>query len=98
LSGDFNDEVDREDDFKLTTGAESLHEISNDNQLVVVNSAISKNFTVKSTTFPHRNIHKYTWTSPGGRIQPDLPHSDIQTKTFKCTYVESFRRAECDSD
>jgi hypothetical protein len=29
-----------------------------------VNFAMSKNIIVKSTMFPHRKIHKYTWTSP----------------------------------
>jgi exonuclease III len=33
LLGDFNAEVDREDIFKPTIGNESLHEISNDNEL-----------------------------------------------------------------
>jgi hypothetical protein len=41
-----------------SVGNESLHEISNDNGIRVVNFATSKNLTVKSTMFPHRNIHK----------------------------------------
>jgi ankyrin repeat protein len=56
---DFNAKVGREDIFKLTTGNESLHKISNDNEVIVVNIAPPKNFTVKSTMFPHCNIHKY---------------------------------------
>jgi hypothetical protein len=37
LLGDFNDNVGRQDLFKPTTGNESLHEISNDNGVRVVN-------------------------------------------------------------
>jgi hypothetical protein len=43
-----------------------LHEISNDNGVRVVNLATSKNLIVKSTMFPHLNIHKFTWTSTDG--------------------------------
>jgi hypothetical protein len=50
--------------FKTTIGNESLYEISNDNGVRLVNFVTSKNLTVKSTTFPHRNIHKFTWTFP----------------------------------
>jgi hypothetical protein len=64
--GDFNAEIGREDIFKPIIGNESLHETSNDNRVKVVNFATSKNLIVKSTTFPHRNIHKHTWTSPDG--------------------------------
>jgi hypothetical protein len=53
--------VGREDIFKPKIGNEGLHKISNDNGLRVVNFATSKYLTVKSTTFPHRIIHKYTW-------------------------------------
>jgi exonuclease III len=60
LLGDFSAKVGREDIFKLTIGNESLHEISNDNGLRLVNFTTSKNLRVKSTMFPHRNIHKYT--------------------------------------
>jgi hypothetical protein len=61
--GDFNAKVGREDIFKPIIGNESLHEASNDNGVRVVNFATSKNLIVKSITFPHRDIHKQTWTS-----------------------------------
>jgi hypothetical protein len=67
LLGDFNAKVSREDIFKSTVGNESLHEISNDNGVMLVNCATSKNLRVKSTMFPHHNIHKCTWTSPDGK-------------------------------
>jgi hypothetical protein len=60
LLGDFNAKVGREDIFKPTIGKESLHEISNDNGVRVVNFATSKNLTVQSTIFPHRTIHEVT--------------------------------------
>jgi hypothetical protein len=67
LLGNFNAKVGREDTSKSTIGNESLHQDSNDNGVRVVNFATSKNLVVKSMTFPHRNIHKYTWTSPVGK-------------------------------
>jgi hypothetical protein len=57
---DFSAKVGREDIFKPTVGNESLHEISNDSGARLVNFAASKTLRVKSTMFPHRNIHKYT--------------------------------------
>jgi hypothetical protein len=53
LFGDLNAKVGRED-----IGNESLHKISNDNEVRLVNSATSKQFRVKSIMSPHRNIHK----------------------------------------
>jgi endonuclease/exonuclease/phosphatase family metal-dependent hydrolase len=66
--GDFNAKVGRQDIIKPIIGNESLHEASNDNSVRVVNFATSKNPVVKSTTFPHRDIHKHTWTSPDNQI------------------------------
>jgi exonuclease III len=66
LLGYFNAKVRREGMFKPVICNESLHEASNDNGVRVVNFATSKNLIVKRTTFPHRNIHKHTWTSPDG--------------------------------
>jgi exonuclease III len=59
LLGDFNAKVGREDIFKPIIGNENLHEASNDNGVRLVNFATSKNLIVKSTTFPHRDIHKH---------------------------------------
>jgi hypothetical protein len=59
LLGDFNAKVGREDIFKPTIGDESIHKISNDNGVRLVNFATSKHLIVRSTISPHRNIHKY---------------------------------------
>jgi len=64
--------VGRENIFKPTIGNDSLHQVSNDNGVRIVNFATSKNLVVKSIMFPHRDIHKYTWTSPDGKITTRL--------------------------
>ncbi|PNF32825.1 hypothetical protein B7P43_G04341 [Cryptotermes secundus] len=99
LSGDFNAKVGREHIFKPTTGNESLHEISNDNGVRGVNFATSKNLTVKSTMFPHRNIRKFTWTSPDGKIHNQIDHILIDRRRHSSVLdVRSFRAADCDTD
>jgi hypothetical protein len=69
--GDFNAKIGRKNVFNTKIAKESSHKISNDNGVRVVNFATSKNLVVKSAMFPHRKIHKFTWTSPEGNIQPD---------------------------
>ncbi|PNF27989.1 hypothetical protein B7P43_G14203 [Cryptotermes secundus] len=96
---DFNAKVGREDIFKPAIGNESLHEISNDNGVRVVNFATSKNLTVKSTMFPHHNIHKFTWTFPDGKIHNQIDHVLIERRRHSSIGdVRSFRAADCDTD
>ena len=57
--------------FKPAIGNESLHQYSKDNGVRIVNFATSKGLVVKSTIFPHRNIHKHTLTSPDGKTQTE---------------------------
>jgi hypothetical protein len=74
LLGDFNTKVSRVDIFEPTIGNESLHEISNDNGVGLLNLATSKNLTAQSMMFPHCNIHKYTWTSPDEKNHNQIDH------------------------
>jgi hypothetical protein len=99
LLGDFNAKGDTEHIFQPTVRNESLYEISNDNGVRVVNFATSKNLIVKSTMFPHRNIHKYTCTSPDGNTHNQIDHILIDRRRHSSVLdVRSFRAADCDTD
>jgi len=59
----------------------------------------SKNLVVKSTLFPHRNIYKYTWTSPDGQTHYQIDHILIDRRWhLSIIDVQSFRGADCDTD
>jgi hypothetical protein len=77
LLGDLIAKVVREDIFKPIIDNESLHEVSNDNGVRVVNFVTSKNLIVKSITFPHCDIHKHTWTSPYGVTHNQIEHVSL---------------------
>jgi hypothetical protein len=99
LLGDFSAEVGRENIFKPTIGNESTHEISNDKGVRAVNFATAKNLIVKSIMFPHRNIHKYTWTSPEGNTHNQIDHVLIDRRRHSSIFdARSFRGADCDTD
>jgi len=54
---------------------------------------------VKSTIFPHRNIHKYTCTSPDGKTDNQIAHVLIGRRWHLSVLdVRSFRGADCDTD
>jgi hypothetical protein len=91
--------VGRENIFKQTTGNKSLHEDSNDNGVRMVNFAAQKKIVVYSTMYLHRNIHKYTWTSPDGKIHNQIDHILIDSRRYSSILdVRSFRGADCDTD
>ena len=99
LLGDFNAKVAREIIFKPAIGQESLHQDSNDNGFRLLNFATSKNLVVKSTMFPHRNIHKYTWTSPDGKTHNQIDQVLIDRRCHSSVLdVRNFRGADCDTD
>jgi hypothetical protein len=83
-----------EDIFKQTVGNEGLHEINNENGVRIVNFAISKNLIFKNTMFSHRNIHKFTWTSPYNQIYHIFTDRSLNLSVL---HVRSFRRANCDT-
>ena len=66
ILGDFNAKVGKEDLYKYI-GNESLHNETNSNGIKMIQFAISKGFNVRSTIFPHKDIHKETWYVADGR-------------------------------
>jgi hypothetical protein len=80
-------------------GNESVYKINNDNGFRVVNFATSKNLIVKSTMFPHHNIHEFTWTSPDGKSHNQIDHLLIDRRQHSSILdVRMFRTADCDTD
>jgi hypothetical protein len=64
-----------------------------------VNFARSKNLVVESMMFPHRKIHKHTWTSPEGNTNNQTDHVLIDTRWHSNALdVRPFRGADCDTD
>jgi hypothetical protein len=83
----------------LIIGNESLHQDSNNNGVRIVNFATSKNRVVKSTMFPHQNIHKYTWTTRDWDTHNQTDHILIDRRWHSSILdVRSFRGADCDTD
>jgi hypothetical protein len=74
MLGEFNAKLGRGGIFKPTTGNEILHWDSNDSSVRIVNLATSKNLVFRSTTFLHRNVHKYAWASPYGKNHRHIDH------------------------
>jgi len=48
---------------------------------------------------PHRNIHKYTWTSADEKTHNQIEHILIDRRWHSSVIeVQCFRRADCDTD
>lgn len=64
--------------YRPTSGKESLHEVSNDNGLQIVNFVIVKNLIVASIYFPWKNIYKHTWISMDGKTKNQIDFALIE--------------------
>jgi len=99
LLGDVNAKVGRENILRTIIRDESLHQDSNDNGVRIMYFVTSKNVVVKNTMFPHRNFHKYTWTSPDEQTHNQIDYILIDRGwNSSILDVRSFRGDVCDID
>jgi endonuclease/exonuclease/phosphatase family metal-dependent hydrolase len=98
IMGDMNAKVGK-DMRAHNAGKHSLHEVSNDNGMRLIDFAVSKNMVNSSVRFPHKDIHEETWISPDGHTKNQIDHVLIDAR--RASYiidVRSYRAADCDSD
>jgi hypothetical protein len=94
-----NTKLGMEGILKPTIGIENLHAISKYNGIRLVKFATFKNLRVKCTMFPHRKIHKYTWTSLDGKTHNQIDHILVDRRSHSnVLHVRSFRAEFCDTD
>jgi hypothetical protein len=60
--GDLNAKIGRDETYIGTVLNHSVHHDSNDNGQRLIDFSFSKELVVSSTNFPHKDIHKHTWT------------------------------------
>ncbi|KAL4104718.1 hypothetical protein QTP88_020000 [Uroleucon formosanum] len=99
ILGDMNAKIGKETTFRPVIGSHSLHNTSNDNGLRLIDLATERGLVVKSTMFPHKTIHKGTWSSPDGKYINQIDHILINLRFSNCIQdVRTVRGADSDSD
>ena len=75
MMGDWNAKVGRPNqDEEGIVGKHALERDRTDNGERFVNFCALNNQAITSTMFPHKDIHKYTWTSPDGLHKNQIDH------------------------
>jgi len=94
-----NAQIGKEDIYCPTIGKHSLHESTNDNGYCLIQFAALNNMVIGSTMFPHKNIHKSTWTAPDRLFESQIDHMVIDARHMSDLLdVRSYRGGNVDSD
>ncbi|XP_073841391.1 uncharacterized protein [Musca autumnalis] len=99
LSGDFNAKIGaNNDDAKNIMGKHGMGS-RNDNGELFVGFCQEFNLVIGGSLFPHKDIHKYTWTSPNGYTKNQIDHICIRQR-WKSSLIDvrTKRGADIDSD
>lgn len=100
MMGDWNAKIGaRQEGEDGVVGWHGLGDKWSENGVRFVSFCAANNLAIVSTMFPHKNIHKYTWTAPNGRVRNQIDHVAVNGK-FKRSVrdTRSYRGADRGSD
>ena len=99
IMGDFNAKIGKEDSIRQVAGRFSLHDETSDNGFLLAQFAELQRMTIKSTCFPHKQIHKGTQKIPGSKEANQIDHAIISTR-YPSSIIDAraMRGPNCDSD
>jgi len=80
IMGDFNAKIGKEESIRSVAGRFSLHENTSENGLLLAHFSEMHRMMIKSTCFPHEDIHKRTWKMPGTNIVNQIDHIVVSSK------------------
>jgi hypothetical protein len=93
-NGDMNAKVGKKQVYRPVTGKHSLHKMSNDNRMRLINFASSRNVVVGSTMFEHK-----TYTKGHGNVFNQIDHILIDARhCLDLMDVRACRGANMDYD
>lgn len=85
--------------FRQVAGKHSLLNETNDIVRKLIDLATGNGFVVKSTMFPHKNIHKVSWRSPNGRYTNQIDYVLVNSRFKNCIQdVRTIRGADSNSN
>ena len=88
ILGNFNAKVGKKKSiYTPTIGNGSLHNDTNNNGRKMIQFVISKRLNVRSTMFPHKDIHKETWYSADSRTANQIDHVLIRNR-FRSAIID----------
>ena len=99
--GDFNARVgSKREGYEQVLGPHAMHEQPNDNGARLLDACASNDLTIGGSLFPHKLIHKYTWTSnAGNKPRAQLDHILI-SRCWRRSMLDcrTYRSADISSD
>ena len=98
--GDWNAKVgERQVGKEGAMGKEALKCVRNDNGEQFVDFCAKNSLVITTTSFPHKDIHKYTWTSPDGCTRNQIDHVAVNLRLKRLVFeTRAYRGADISSD